>query len=229
MIMNPTTHNMQYNCTSNRMPHWHTTISHDSCALGGVADVSERDDEERACVLGRGGWFDSEGALTRRATTHQHPVSPAIVIPRRRGASNLGRSQLDEDQHDIVTREYDMATWRMYFRIVDHRAAKCLSSSSDEPDRGGGPAGGVPIAVCLSEDEDSSWSMDTSDGSDSSALVHSRRHAGGAPIMRMMMMVPRRPAQIGIDEREEEEEQQEEETQGLGDDEEDEGIFQFDL
>ena len=233
---------MQYNCNKNTMPHWYTR-SHDGRALLGGGVVSDGDDEEHPGVLGQGSRFDSEDTLTRRTTSsHQHPVSPAIVIPpsRARGASNQeGRSQPDEDvEHAIVTREYDMATWRMYFRILDHRVAKSLSSSStnDEPDRGGGPAGGVPIVVSLSEEEDSSWSMDTSDRSDaSSSLVHSRHYEGVAngryPILRMM--VPRRPAHISIDEREEEEEQQQEEMKALlvqfDDDEEDDGIFQFDL
>lgn len=232
---------MQYNCKFNSTPHWYTR-SQEGRVLGGGVDTSYRDDEEHAGVLVRGGRFDSKDALTRRTTSHQHPVSPAIVIPRRRAArraaSSPGRSQLDQDEHAIVTREYDIATWRMYFRILDHRIAKSLSSSSnDEPDRGGGPAGGVPIVVSLSDDEDSSWSIDTSDRSDtSSQLVHSRHYGGdanGIPIMRMM--VPSRPFQISIDEREEEEEeQQEEETKALvlvqfDDDEEDDGIFQFDL
>ena len=231
-------HNIQYNCNTDKMPLWYTTRGHDSRARGGrVTEVSPADrDDEQAGILGQGSQFAGEDHVERldastRRTSFQHPVSPARVIPRRRETSRLAGSQRHDYEDNIATREYDMATWRMYFRIMDHRAAKSLSSSSsnEQEDRGGVPAGGVPIVVSLSDED--SWSMDTSDRSDSSALVQSRNYGGityGIPMMRMMM-VPRRPTHISIEEREEEEQEEETVLLQFDNDEEDEGIFQFDL
>jgi len=60
--------------------------------------------------------FMSTAATARPVQLSPRRRSSSIRIPQSNSASSLAN-----DDHDTIARDYEMATWRMYYRILDHR------------------------------------------------------------------------------------------------------------